>query len=206
MVMFGKGLVLIAAMGGIIFLLFIKLLSFKGLRYDQEQAKQQRIMTPEQRIAERAEIARIEREEQSRLMQEQSLFYMHQEQVKRFFDAKLEIVRSITDAQNRISVIQAEIARTRIDGEMRMIEYGHKQRTDNNTQYDPENDPDLEAMRKAKIVHEEQLHEMIRLQEATKYEAERRLMDLDNEIRRLPGASIDNWVGHQLLESSAVDV
>jgi uncharacterized small protein (DUF1192 family) len=40
---------------------------------------------------------------------ERALFYQHQEQVRRLFDAKIDLVKSTIETQNRIAVIQAEV-------------------------------------------------------------------------------------------------
>jgi hypothetical protein len=206
MVMFAQGMLLLVVAAGIVFVLFLKYYAYlvvdaNGMPARQESESVSESMS-ERRIAERtafAQIERTERQEETRLLQQHSMFEFHQERIRRYYDAKFEVIRSINEVHSRIAIINAGLARSRMESELRMIEYGQKARVEHG---DEEAGREMALLDTTRRIHEEQMLLQLQQQEAVKADAERRLAMLDQEMRAMPGASVEGWVSHQLLESA----
>ncbi len=108
-----------------------------------------------------------------------ALFYLYQEQVRRFIDAKIDILRNAAETQNRILVIQAETVRNAsLQSGSPMIEI------------DTKCDAMLPAVHREVSSLFNQFHEV-------RGNVERNLADIDEQIRSLPGPSLSQWASSQ---------
>ncbi len=249
MVTFTQLLVLTACTVGILAFVYVNWFTYRGLRREQKRADL------EDQFAEgltfRNEDPDPQLEQIDLQRREEALFYMHQEQVRRLFDAKLDLIRSSADTQNKISLIQAEVVRLRAERDVRAAESGRLERPDDylaleHQGADPPaapsgsggsasatieptggtdvvdaevvDAPDAAAPRRAEgdgaatspaddgatdeldedIDAHERMIELLKAEhERQKTETEQRLAELDQQIRTLPGISVDGWVRSQ---------
>jgi len=115
-----------------------------------------------------------------------ALFYLYHEQVRRFLDAKIDIMRSAAETQNRILLMQAEVVRDT-----------GKEATPPMLEMRPGGDCELAIppRRDGAALLGDQLS-------AARRETERHLSEIDRQIRALPGPSLDRWVAAQAGQSA----
>jgi len=124
---------------------------------------------------------------------EDALYLMYHEQVRRFIDAKIDIMKSTAETQNRILLLQAQaMASTTVQRGPAMIETGTGDRgairylPAMKAESEDEDDLAVPGKRDVLSVLMEQ-HEVLRSQ------AQDRLEEIDHQIRSLPGPSMDAW-------------
>jgi hypothetical protein len=206
MVAFGKILLILLVCGGVSLVLFLKYCSYQVLKNGGKPSEKDRDEDHRRRMAERMDMARVEQavsQEQARIMQENSMFELHQEQVRQYFGTKVEIVRSITDMQHRIALVHADVARSRAESELRMVEHDHMARAGRGDDENGESARELAVLNTTRRIQEDCMLAQLRHLEQMRDDAERRLEVLDQQIRETPGPSMAGWVRHQLLEAAS---
>lgn len=125
---------------------------------------------------------------------EEALYLMYQEQVRRFIDAKIDIMKSTAETQNRILLLQAQaMASTTVHHGPAQIEGAAGGR--GGIHYLPAmtaaaGDADEMAVPAKRDV----LSVLMEQHEVLRSEARDRLDEIDHQIRTLPGPSMDAWV------------
>lgn len=185
MLIVAQTMVLICAVCGLLMFLYIHVFSFRRLR------RQERRMNREDARDDRASAA-VEPQAQTVVpalsagASQEALFNLYHEQVRRFIDAKIDIMRSAAETQNRILVIQAEAIR---DGAVEpaplLLEAGA----------DGSCAVAVPVARHGVSRLSEQLH-------LARRETEHHLSEIDQQIRSLPGPSLDQWVTAQARQSA----
>ena len=181
MLIVAQTMVLSCAAVGLLMFLYIHLFSFRRLRHherriDRDEARADRDLaaTPEPGT----QLASVG---MAPAQSEAALFYLYQEQVRRFIDAKIDIMRSAVETQNRIMVIEAETVRNAAalpaPPTIEIAANGELAR---------EHALIVPARRSASSLLADQLR-MVR------NETERHLAEIDQQIRALPGPSLDHW-------------
>lgn len=176
-----QAMVLICAVCGLSLFLYVHVFSFRRLR------RQERTFNREDARADR-EVVTAQAGTQLAVAggglgapTQEALFYLYHEQVRRFIDAKIDIMRSAAETQNRIMLIQAEVVR---DGGGEPAPMMLEARSDGGCEVA------MPARRSAAALLDEQLR-------AARGETERHLSAIDQQIRTLPGPSLDHWVAAQ---------
>lgn len=207
MVTISQSLVVISCLCGILFFIYVNFFSYARLQLDKrrmirEANEEERRAVEADRQAALPALPAFNREQA-----EESMYYLYQEQVRRLIDAKIDILRSMSDTQNRIALMQAEVARNTSQRDLLMVqsrvagqevlslpepaaegEYADDHR-------------DAEVLQGGSVVvfkpRERAMNSLIEQQKLAREEAERRLAMIDEQMRSLPGASLDRWVASQ---------
>ena len=178
MLIVAQTMVLTCAACGLLMFLYIHLFSFRRLRHherriDRDEAWADRSLAQGEAKA-GTQLAPVGMAPEQA---EAALFYLYQEQVRRFIDAKIDIMRSAVETQNRIMVIQAETVRNAA-----ALPAPHL------IEIDAEGAASLPALLRERepAPLADQLH-------TVRAEAERHLAEIDQQIRALPGPSLGQW-------------
>ncbi len=173
-------MVLVCAACGLTLFVYIHVFSYRRLRH------QDRHLDREEARADRAMMALPEATTQPAVVgmapaqAEAALFYLYQEQVRRFIDAKIDIMRSAAETQNRILVIQAETVRNAAALPAPHMPSPHM------IEINGDGSAALPARLTEAAPMVEQLH-------TVRTETERHLAEIDQQIRSLPGPSLTQW-------------
>ena len=111
------------------------------------------------------------------------LFCLYQEQVRRFIDAKIDIMRAAADTQNRLVLIHAETEREAVRRGGTIIDLEPEA-------LDPEGAPLRSALLPARREQTAGVFDQLR---TVRSETERHLAEIDQQIRALPGPSLHQW-------------
>jgi len=171
-------MVLICAVCGLLMFIYIHVFSYRRLhraerRMNRDDAREDR------------ELANAQPQSQAVMLampagaSQEALFYLYHEQVRRFIDAKIDIMRNAAETQNRILLIQAEAMK---NGAMEPGPLLLEARS---------GDGEYEVAVPARQGNVSMLSEQLR---TARSETERHLSEIDQQIRSLPGPSLDQWV------------
>lgn len=209
-------LILLAIGVGLVGFAFMQYFTYRGLRRDAKHAAYQRKnprLVDVHQTAQGRVIDRLTNQEEevapaeSGTSRNQALFYLHQEQMRRFMDAKLEILRATVDTQNKISLLKAEIARLKAERDFKQAEGGHAgeqtryalaQPADGSSPTGNVTGNGSDNLSRLIERHEETLDALIASQQEIKQEAEEKLQALESELKALPGSSPEAWAEEQL--------
>jgi hypothetical protein len=192
-----QSLIVISSLCGILFFIYVNFFSYVRLQLDKR-----RMVREAQEEEDMAARAANERNLPAlpafnREAAEESMYYLYQEQVRRLIDAKIDIMRSMAETQNRIALVQAEVVRLNTEKELCLVQNGGGA----DQLCLPANEDGEAAPKSAEVVvfqpKDKAMSSLLAQQQAMRDEAERRLMDIDAQIRSLPGASLDRWVAAQ---------
>ncbi|MEI7607022.1 MAG: hypothetical protein WCJ64_06530 [Rhodospirillaceae bacterium] len=179
MLVVAQTMVLVCAGCGLMMFLYVHLFSYRRLR------RQEHRLDRDEARADRAEAAvpepgtALAAPGLAPAQTEAALFCLYQEQVRRFIDAKIDIMRAAADTQNRLVLIHAETEREAVRRGGTIIDIV------------PEEGPVgggtlLPARREQTIGVFDQLR-------TVRSETERHLAEIDQQIRALPGPSLHQW-------------
>ncbi|MEI6559761.1 MAG: hypothetical protein WCO00_15260 [Rhodospirillaceae bacterium] len=182
MLIVAQTMVLTCAACGLVMFLYIHLFTFRRLRhqerrFDRDEARADRELGAAAEPGTQLAVAGM-----MPAQTEAAMFYLYQEQVRRFIDAKIDIMRNAAETQNRIMVIQAETLRNTASRPALQtidIDLDGSQIADGPTM--------LPARREEAFPLSDQLR-------AARAETERHLAEIDQQIRSLPGPSLNQWV------------
>ncbi len=192
MIVVAQTMFLVVAACGLMMFLYIHLFSYRRLRHherrlDRDDARADRQMAgPPEPGTQLAAIG------MAPAQAEAALFYLYQEQVRRFIDAKIDIMRSAAETQNRIMVIQAETVRNAaaLPGP-HMITHLAARTLDISA--DGDIDVDRAEMVPTVRANAQPLTEQLC---TVRSETERHLAEIDEQIRALPGPSLQQWAAN----------
>jgi len=168
-------MVLICAACGLTMFLYVHLFSYRRLRRQERRLDRDEARSDRETAAAPEPGCQLAAVGMAPAQAEAALFYLYQEQVRRFIDAKIDIMRSAAEAQNRILVIQAETAREAA---------AHP--APPTFDIDADGAATLPARREGPAPFFDQLR-------VVRAETERHLADIDDQIRALPGPSLNQW-------------
>jgi|GEM_PF-3861404 len=117
MVTYTQLLILVACTAGLAVFVFINWITYRRLHRDPGVLDAQPVTV----LVQAAPQIESRSEGFSEEERERALFYMHQEQIRRLCDAKIEVVKSVVATQNRIAVIQADVIRLQAEKELHML-------------------------------------------------------------------------------------
>ncbi|MBI1208347.1 MAG: hypothetical protein GC191_13815 [Azospirillum sp.] len=176
-----------ACIAGIVFFAYMKIFLYMKYRQAHEKALKDAADRPLQEAARQADLDAQREEEKERQRHEQVLYLMHQEQIRRLLDHKMEIVKSVAAAQNQLTATRADIVRLLAQSRLKLIESGQS------------GNP---AAEEAMAAYEREIDEMVHQQEEMKKNAEQRLAEIDAQIRAMPGGSTEAWIAGQNAEAA----
>ena len=124
---------------------------------------------------------------------QEALFYLYEEQVRRFIDAKIAIMRTSAETQNRILLMQAEVgigissphAPLLLESALRNGRDAHPV----NVPAVCQNDAD-----QGNAGRDELGLQLAQQAQNVRSETKRHLAEIERQMRSIPGASIDQWV------------
>ncbi|MEI8395456.1 MAG: hypothetical protein WCF85_12015 [Rhodospirillaceae bacterium] len=183
MIIVAQTMVLTCAVCGLLMFIYINLFSYRRLRRQERQLD--RADDRIDRVQAEASTAMVVSGMNGAFGQE-ALFYLYQEQVRRFIDAKIDIMRSSAETQNRILLMQAEVVRNssaQPSGPM-LLEASPS------GEMLPATIPQSSSPRPEIMMLSEQMR-------TARAETDRHLAAIDEQMRSLPGPSIDHWVAAQ---------
>ena len=197
MLVIAQSMVLICAVCGLAMYLYIHVFSFRRLRHqerrfgreDANEARANAKADTETQVAVITAGAGYGRD---------ALFYLYQEQIRRFIDAKIDILRASAETQNRILLMEAEAIR---DGVALPPPCRFEPATITAT-----NDTDTDVVVMVPVPFPAPAPQEPSLLserfQAVRRETERNLAEIDQQIRSLPGPSLDHWVMAETLRSA----
>ncbi len=192
-----QGVLLLGSAVGIALFVYANVFIFKRLLgFDKRISRQEAIDLADMPTTSQAVTTQVVMIDANPRSTEESLYLMYQEQLRRFIDAKIDIMRSTAETQNRVMLLQAqamcnttaqrapltlESSAARRDGIHylpTMVPAGGDAGTDDDVM--------VPGRRDVLGVLMEQ-HEVIR------DETKRRLEEIDEQMRSLPGPSMAGW-------------
>ncbi len=213
MITFTQVLVLAACSIGLFAFIFVNWFTYRRLRFEQRRAEAEKIERPAGLGLADQGYDQTPGRDIDLQQRDQALFYMHQEQVRKIFDAKLEIIKSAADAQHKISVIQAEVLKLKAEKDFKLLEdrsdmgdeeamvlIGQPAASVENlpSTVDSDDSGNGVANLPANVNDYERMMQFLaEQQERTKVDVQSRLDELDAQLRALPGQSVDRWVKAQ---------
>lgn len=197
-ILVAQGVLLMGSAVGIVLFVYANLFIFKRLLgFDKRISRQEAIalagMPTAPQTAVSTQVLMIDANPRST---EETLYLMYQEQVRRFIDAKIDIMRSTAETQNRVMLLQAQaMAATTTQREPLTIESSASR---DGIHYLPTmvpaggdggsaNDDLMVPGRRDVLGALMEHHEVIR------DETKRRLEEIDEQMRSLPGPSMAGW-------------
>ncbi len=127
---------------------------------------------------------------------EETLYLLYQEQLRRFIDAKIDIMRSTAETQNQVMLLQAQaMCNATAQREPLTLEYGARGQT--GIHYlpamvpaggDSANNQNLMVPGRRDV-----LDTLLDQHEVIRDETKRRLEEIDEQMRSLPGPSMAGW-------------
>lgn len=214
MLAYSQILVVAAVTIGLVLFIFVNYFVVRRLQLDERRSRmnieQPNAVSMEEVTPQRSP-EEIERE------RELALFYMHQEQVRRLVDAKIDIIKDSAETNNKIALIQAEVAKINAEKEVRMIESGMSPAQPQMlslahggvVDVDEDSDGSMIAMeaetpkggtkwgRHADDEDDSLTGDLSKQQRSVRYESERQLAELEEQMHGLPGRSMSGWVRAQ---------
>lgn len=211
-------LVVAACAAGLFVFIFVNWFTFRRLQHEHRRVLEDKIERPIDRVQlvyaeedSRLSIEAMEREK------EMALFYMHQEQVRRLLDAKIDVIRNTAETHNRIALVQAEVVKLAAEKEVRLAENGmidgeisrpmtieHHPIMDvaedgsaSLVVGDPCNLPVAANAAGPTSQVGQLLGTLSQQQQAMRSETERQLELIDSQMHSLPGKSMAGWVESQ---------
>jgi len=209
MLAYSQILVVAACTIGLVLFVFVNYFVIRRLQADD---RRNRMAMNQPIVAVVAEVVPNRSPEDIEREKELALFYMHQEQVRRLVDAKIEVIKDSSRTNNQIAIIQAEVAKIHAEKEVRLIESGviptepKMLAIEHDRLIEVEEDQHGELVVQdrdganpwGQRVPDEFLGSLARQQRAVRNESERQLAELEEQMQGLPGRSMGGWVKSQL--------
>ena len=175
MLVIAQGMVLICASCGLLMYLYIHVFSFRRLRHQERRLDRDESRLDREMAVSSETGSKLTAVGMAPAQTEAALFYLYQEQLRRFIDAKIDIMRSSAETQNRIMVIEAETVRNAA-GRLPP----------------PQIDIDQNGNAVLPVVREE-VRPLSDKLHTVRTETERHLAEIDEQMRSLPGPSLNQW-------------
>jgi len=210
-------LILLAIAVGLIGFMFMQYFTYRGLRRDAKQAELKRQnprLVDVHQTSHGQIIDRLSDRQEETVPSEdhsgknQALYYLHQEQMRRLMDAKLEMIRSTIETQNKISLLKAEVARLKAERDYKQAEPGQAGEQTRHALVEPPEGAaaagnGTDNLGRLIEQHEQTLEALIDAQKDLKQEVEERIQVLESEIKAMPGSSPEAWATEQLQRQGA---
>ena len=192
MILVAEGIMLAGAAFGVIVFIYANVFIVRRLYGHDRRLSRTEAMACQAAAATTLPSTEVISTEPSLAVSQEAMFYLYHEQVRRFIDAKIDIMRSTAETQNRIMLMQAQAVCTgAVPAPALMIEAGEAR--DTRMAMVPACVEET-APRSGLIAAIAEQHRMLRT------EAKRHLDEIDHQIRSLPGPSPEVWMMAQVHE------
>ena len=198
-----QGVLLLGSAVGIVLFVYANLFIFKRLLgFDKRISRQEAVALAEMPAAPQTAVStQVVMIDANPRSTEETLYLLYQEQLRRFIDAKIDIMRSTAETQNRVMLLQAQaqahmVCNTTAEREPLTIESSATGR--DGIRYLPtmvpaggdggEADDDVMVPGRRDV-----LGALMEHHEIIRDETKRRLEEIDEQMRSLPGPSIAGW-------------
>jgi len=198
-ILVAQGVLLMGSVVGIVLFVYANVFIFKRLLgFDKRITRQEAIALAEMPTAPQTAVStQVVMIDANPRSTEETVYLMYQEQLRRFIDAKIDIMRSTAETQNRVMLLQAQaMCNTTAQPAQLTIESSSGGRDgihylptmvpaggDGGSANDDLMVPGRRDVLGALMEH----HEVIR------DETKRRLEEIDEQMRTLPGPSMAGW-------------
>ena len=194
-----QGVLLLGSVVGLVLFVYANVFIFKRLVGSDKRISRQEAValaeipaTPQTAVS--TQVVMIDANPRST---EETLFLLYQEQLRRFIDAKIDIMRSASETQNRVMLLQAQaMCNSTVQREPLTIENSAASR--DGIRYLPTMVPagsDAEEADEEVMVpaRRDVLGVLMEHHEAVRDETRRRLEEIDEQMRSIPGPSMNGW-------------
>jgi len=182
-------LIIGVCIAGIVFFAYLKIYLFVRYRRLHDQAMREAEARAVRETEARQQLQENQHDQEESRRRGQVLFLMHQEQVRRLIDAKIDVVRTLAAAQARLTTVRAELIQRHSEILLRIAETGQG---------------DGSAASTALAEAHNQLALILEQHQQLKADAEQRLATIEAEMRALPGTSGEGWVAAVYSENAAM--
>ena len=195
-----QGVLLMGSLVGIVLFVYANVFIFKRLLgFDKRISRQEAIALAEMPAAPQTAVTtQVLMIESNPRSTEETLFIAYQEQLRRFIDAKIDIMRSTAETQNRVMLLQAQaMCNTTAQRAPLTIESSSAGR--DGIHYLPTMVPaggDMGEDEDGEMTvpgRRDVLGTLMEHHEVIRDETQRRLEEIDEQMRSLPGPSMAGW-------------
>ncbi len=193
-ILVAQGVLLMGSLVGIVLFVYANVFIFKRLLgFDKRISRQEAIQLAEMpAVPQTAVTTQVLMIESNPRSTEETLYIAYQEQMRRFIDAKIDIMRSTAETQNRVMLIQAQaMANATVQPAHLTLENGRR----DNVHYLPtmvsagdDGEEDLMVPAKRDV-----LGALMEQHEVIRDHTQRQLEEIDAQMRTLPGPSMAGW-------------
>ncbi len=192
-----QGVLLLGSVVGLVLFVYANLFIFKRLLgFDKRISRQEAIslaaMPAAPQTAVSTQVVMIDANPRDT---EETLYLMYQEQLRRFIDAKIDIMRSTAETQNRVMLLQAQAMcnASAQRGPLTLDSRADREGIRYLPAMVPAGDDGEESDEMMVPARRDPLGALMEQHEVIRDETKRRLAEIDEQMRTLPGPSLNGW-------------